>query len=100
MWKQLCEDIRPLIDQNYAYVLLGGNERRYVYFRGSGERGTACKIRKSPVKPVKGIITVTRGALSAGFQFRNKIAVITHGYVTNKAKSVKKAKNKEFFNSP
>ena len=99
--KQLCEDIRPLIDQNYACVLLGGNEKGAMLISEDlRSEGLPARYEKSPVKPVKGIITVTRGALSAGFQFpETKIAVITHGYVTNKAKSVKKAKNKNSFNS-
>ncbi len=93
---QLCEDIKPLIDNGYAIALLAGTDKAAQHLAGDlAEQGFKAVYAPSPDKIPSGAVYVMAGSLSAGLDLPHaSFALFTHGQVqTSKKSRVKKSAN-------
>ena len=96
----LKEDALPLLEQQYALLVLAGTERaaQTLVEDLQKEGFRAALLAGDPEELTPGAFAVAPGALSAGFELPgSKVALITHGQVAARRHKIKK--NKHAFTS-
>ncbi len=93
---QLIEDIKPLIETDYAVAVLAGTDKAARHLANDlTENGIRAVYSPSPDEVKAGSVCITGGSLSAGFDLpRAQFALFTHGQVQASKKSrIKKSAN-------
>ena len=98
----LAEDLKPLVDQGRACVVLAGTERAGTALAEDlKQAGLPAAWLDTASTAAAGTVTVTLGSLSAGFELPEaNFVLITHGRMTEvKRKRVKRDKNSKEISS-
>lgn len=92
----LTEDLRALLNMNYACVVLSGTEKAAQNTAEDLKKeGLPAAYIEHPRTPAKGTVTVSAGSLSAGFEFPGiKFALISHGRIQTAKTGKKKKRDK------
>lgn len=90
----LVEDLRSLLQLNYACIVLAGTEKAAQNAAEDLKKeGLPASYIENPLTPARGTVTVCAGSLSAGFEFPGvHFALISHGRLQNAKKPGKKHK--------
>lgn len=90
----LVEDLRSLLQLNYACIVLAGTEKAAQNAAEDLKKeGLPASYIENPLTPARGTVTVCAGSLSAGFEFPGvHFALISHGRLQNAKKPGKKQK--------
>lgn len=92
----LEEDLKSLLDEKSACVVLGGTQRSAQSVADElRKKGIPAEYVEEPEEINDGIVLVAPGALSAGMEYPGaKFALITHGHITSlPAKKRRRPKN-------
>lgn len=96
--KLLCEDVTPLLEQEYAVVVLAGTQKAATALAGDlKSMSIPAEYVKDSKELLHGKLLVMAGSLSSGFEYPEiKVNLITTGKPANqKAKSEKFKKGKQ-----